>query len=122
MRTDLTDLIIDRALIPENYEASRFLKELVNSWNILVNYSQKRLQEDTSLTDLKDWTDYSSTLQFALMTIDRVITNTSWMWHGEPRANIIESQLGYALRSLESKMQTGIGCGHGLIVVLQIKK
>ena len=56
------------------------------------------------------------------MVIDRVINDTEWMWYGEPRANIIEPQLGYALRSLESNMQKGLGCGHGFIVILKVNK
>jgi hypothetical protein len=44
------------------------------------------------------------------------------MGYGEPRANIIEPQLGYALRSLEINMQQGIGCGHGLVAFLKITK
>ena len=122
LRTDLMELSIDPSIVPDNQTPAPFLKELVKSWNILVEYCQNRLQDDTSLTDLEAWSEYSSPLQFALMTIDRVITDTSWMWYGEPRANIIEPQLGYALRSLEFNMQKGEGCGHGLIAVLKISK
>jgi hypothetical protein len=80
------------------------------------------------------------------MTVDRVINNNEWMWFGDVRANVIgltlpwcgavymwmwfgdvranviEPQLGYALRSLEHNLQRGLGCGHGLLVVLQIVK
>ncbi|MFQ5753577.1 MAG: class I SAM-dependent methyltransferase, partial [bacterium] len=79
-------------------------------------------KQNISLLDLDGWSEFSTPLQFALMTIDRVINDTGWMWYGEPRANIIEPQLGYALRSLEANMQRGIGCGHGLIAILQIRK
>jgi hypothetical protein len=72
--------------------------------------------------ELKGWPDFSAPLQFALMTIDRVINDTEWMWSGDPRANIIEPQLGYALRNLEADLQRGLGCGHGLLVMLKIEK
>lgn len=71
---------------------------------------------------MENWSEFSSHLQYVLMVIDRVINDTEWMWYGEPRANIIEPQLGYALRSLESNMQKGLGCGHGFIVILKVNK
>ena len=70
----------------------------------------------------EDWPEYSNHLQFVLMNIDRVIADTGWMWYGEPRANIIEPQLGYALRSLEINMQKGIGCGHSMVAILKVTK
>ena len=91
----------------------------------LVTHRQnqgKKLEKNALLTELEDWSEYSSHLQFALMHIDRVIADTGWMWYGEPRANIIEPQLGYALRSLEINMQRGIGCGHSLVAILKVTK
>jgi hypothetical protein len=41
---------------------------------------------------------------------------------GDPRANVIEPQLGYALRGLELTMQKGMGTGHGLVGVFEVKK
>lgn len=38
-------------------------------------------------------------LQFALMTMDRVISNVVWVCYCDPRANMIEPQLGYSVRS-----------------------
>jgi hypothetical protein len=92
------------------------------NWNILVEFCQKRLERRVALIDLAGWAEFSAPLQFGLMTIDRVINDTEWMWSGDPRANIIEPQLGYALRDLESKLQQGLGCGHGLLVILKIRK
>ncbi|ODS33833.1 MAG: hypothetical protein SCARUB_00994 [Candidatus Scalindua rubra] len=122
MRTDLSELIIDADIVPDHPKVAPFLDELIRSWNILVNFCQKRLEENASLIELEDWPEFSSHLQFALMNIDRVIADTGWMWYGEPRANIIEPQLGYALRSLEINMQKGIGCGHGLVAILEVTK
>ena len=70
----------------------------------------------------EDWPEYSNHLQIVLMNIYRVIADTGWMWYGEPRANIIEPQLGYALRSLEINMQKGVGYGHGLVAILEVTK
>jgi hypothetical protein len=41
---------------------------------------------------------------------------------GDARANIIEPSLGYALRELEMRLQRGIGCGHGLVAILELER
>lgn len=122
LRTDLDRLLLDSAMIPAHSEVTPFLKKLIRCWNILVEFTQKRLRRNISLVDMKGWSDFPSPLQFALMTMDRVIANVSWMTFGDPRANIIEPQLGYALRGLEHGLQSGMGCGHGLWTVLSIGK
>jgi SAM-dependent methyltransferase len=124
IRTNLSELIINPAILPQHPvpEISLVLDELIMSWNTLVEYCQQRLERKMSLVELEGWSNFSAPLQFALMTIDRVINNTEWMWSGDPRANVIEPQLGYALRDLESKLQQGLGCGHGFITILRITK
>jgi SAM-dependent methyltransferase len=124
MRTDLNDLMVDRRAFPQHPvpDVNAFFDALVNDWNLLVEFCDKRLQQNISTVELEGWSSYSAPLQFAMMTMDRVINDTGWMWNGDPRANIIEPQLGYALRSLESSLQKGMGCGHGLLAVLQVNK
>ena len=121
-RTDLQTLMLDERMVPNHPEVAPFLHSLIKAWNILVDYTQKRLRNEIQLTDLKDWNEFPKPLHFALMTMDRVIADVGWMWYGDPRANIIEPQLGYALRTLEYEMQTGMGCGHGLLAILQVQK
>jgi len=41
---------------------------------------------------------------------------------GDVRANIIEPHLGYALRELEMSLQRGMGCGHGLVAILEVEE
>ena len=96
------------------------IHELINCWNILIEFTRHRLSHDCHLPELQGWDDFPKPLQFALMTMDRVISDVGWMWYCDPRASIIEPQLGYALRTLEYEMQQGWGCGHGLIAVLKI--
>ncbi|ACB52226.1 hypothetical protein cce_2878 [Crocosphaera subtropica ATCC 51142] len=122
LRTNLDELMLDASIFPDHPFISPLLYELINSWNILIEFTQHRLSHNFSLPELKGWDEFPKPLQFALMTIDRVIADVGWMWYGDPRANIIEPQLGYALRTLEYEMQRGWGCGHGLIAVLKIKK
>ena len=121
-RTDLQTLMLDERMVPNHPEVAPFLHSLIKAWNILVDYTQKRLRNEIQLTDLRDWDEFPKPLHFALMTMDRVIADVGWMWYGDPRANIIEPQLGYALRTLEYEMQTGMGCGHGLLAILQVQK
>lgn len=122
VRTDLDQLIIDADVIPEHPLIKPYLGELVRCWNILVRFCQERLRQQVSLVAMKGWEDFPSPLQFALMTMDRVIADVGWMWFGDPRANIIEPQLGYALRGLEYQMQQGLGCGHATVAVFRINK
>lgn len=122
LRTNLEELILDPAIVPDRPVIAPPLRELIDSWNVVVEYCQQRLWERCSLTQLEGWDDFTKPLQFALMTIDRVIADVGWMWYGDPRANIIEPQLGYALRTLEYEMQQGRGCGHGLVAILKTHK
>lgn len=122
LRTNLEELLIDPKIVPDHPLIAPYLNQLIASWNIVVEYCQLRLQQRSSLTELQGWDKFGKPLQFALMTVDRVIADVGWMWHGDPRANIIEPQLGYALRTLEYEMQQGWGCGHGLVAILKIKK
>ncbi len=122
LRTNLDELMLDASIFPDHPFISPLLHELINSWNILLEFTQHRLSHNFSLPEIKGWDEFPKPLQFALMTIDRVIADVGWMWYGDPRANIIEPQLGYALRTLEYEMQRGWGCGHGLIAVLKVKK
>ena len=122
LRTNLEELLIEPKIVPDHPLIAPYLHQLITSWNVVVEYCQQRLWQRCSLRELSGWSDFTKPLQLALMTIDRVIADVSWMWYGDPRANIIEPQLGYALRTLEYEMQQGYGCGHGLIAILKIKK
>ena len=122
-RTDIGQLRVDiDASDHPDPDAAALFSELIGSWNILVDFFERRLRNDITLVEMDGWENFAAPLQFALMTVDRMINNTAWMWYGDPRANVIEPQLGYALRSLEHDLQRGLGCGHGLLVVLQIDK
>ena len=123
MRTDPQTLFFDPMLVPTHPDPAvqMFFTELVFSWNKLLTFFEQRVQHKLTLVDIEGWESFSAPLQFALMTMDRVINSTEWMWYGDPRANVIEPQLGYALRSLEHSLQRGLGCGHGLLVVLEVK-
>ena len=51
-----------------------------------------------------------------------VVGGVGWLVLGLPRENIIEPQLGYALRYLVTNLQRGQGCAHGLVGIFEIDK
>ena len=77
LRTDLERLILDPAMIPAQAIITPFLKRLIRCWNILVEFTQRRLRRNVSMVDMKGWSEFPAPLQFALMTMDRVIANHS---------------------------------------------
>ncbi|NQU76683.1 MAG: hypothetical protein HQ546_10260, partial [Planctomycetes bacterium] len=52
----------------------------------------------------------------------KVVEGIGWLGYGLPRENIIEPQLGYALRYLVCNLQQGQGCAHGLVGIFEIDK
>ena len=52
----------------------------------------------------------------------KVVDGVGWLGIGLPRDNIIEPQLGYALRHLVTELQQGQGCAHGFIGIFGVDK
>jgi hypothetical protein len=52
----------------------------------------------------------------------RVVEGVGWLKTGLPRENVIEPQLGYALRNLIMELQQGQGCAHGLVGIFEVDK
>jgi len=119
-RTDLKALLVPENAIPAGGPVTAFLREFIRCWNFLIEFTRRQTEKPQTLADIEDWSSLPAPLQFALMSVDRVIGNVGWMHFGDPRANIIEKQLAYLLRGLERRMQQGLGAGHGLVVVAEI--
>jgi len=122
VRTDLERLKVEVAPVPGHDELNGYFATLQFSWNNLVDYCQQRLEKRQHPVWTKRWRSFPAPLQVAVMNLDRVVDTVSWMRMGDPRANIIEPQLGYALRSLESELQEGAGRAHGLVGIFDIRK
>lgn len=58
----------------------------------------------------------------AIATIRNVVRSVQWFRMGDPRANVVEPQLGYILRNLEMDLQQGLGAGHGLLAIYELRK
>lgn len=120
VRTDLDQLLLDPALAGQHAVVTPVLRRLIHGWNALVDFTRRRIERAVRFSDLPEWPLYPPELQFAIIGMDRLIADASWIQNGDARANLIEPQLAYLLRSLEIGLQQGIGSGHGLIAVLQV--
>jgi hypothetical protein len=98
------------------------------SWNYLIDYVGRLLElfdeESRVFTDELPQPPAAcpEPVLNMLVRMKQVVEGTGWYGMGLPRENIIEPQLGYALRHVISQLQRGQGCGHGLGGILEIEK
>lgn len=122
VRTNLEQLIINYVPVDGFDEQNRYFEKLQVAWNNIVHYLMERLSPRADKNLLQRYSSVDKTVFKIIKTLDRIVENVWWIEFGDPRANIIEPQLGYALRSLELAFQQGRGFSHGLIGVLRIRK
>ena len=125
VRTDLNSLLIDYVPSDGFAAANGFYSLFHSSWNSLVGQVITLLQEhDNGKSDvpLRIGDDAPLALRSAMVGMHELVSSAKWEGMGDVRANIIEPSLGYALRGLEMGTQQGIGCGHGLVAILEVKK
>lgn len=127
VRTDLESLLVD--FVPrEGFDhLNSFFEMLFMSCNMLVTHTISLLSEYDSETQTTCPTTqilpfYPEPLKEAMKSMARVIEGVGWLEWGDVRANVIEPQLGYALRKLEMDLQPGKGMGHGLVGIFKIVK
>lgn len=128
LRTDLNTLLIDCMprmgfpLLNDYYE------HLQMCWNALVLFTQTLLECYDAKTQRYVCgppaipASHPPILQEMMQRMKAVVEGVGWLESGLPRENIIEPQLGYALRYLVVKLQQGLGCGHGLVGIFEIDK
>ncbi len=128
VRTDPSSLLVDY-MPKEGFEfINDYFEHLQMCWNTLVLYVDELMQK----YDVQDRTfssepppipaSYPPALREMMERMRLVVEGVGWLGLGLPRENIIEPQLGYALRSLEMKLQQGLGCAHGLVGVFEVNK
>lgn len=128
VRTDPSLLMVDYVPKPGFEFINDFFEHLQMCWNTLVAYVDELMQNyDVRAHSFREPpppipASYPPPLQEMMERMRLVIEGVGWLGHGLPRENIIEPQLGYALRYLESSLQQGLGCAHGLLSVLEIDK
>lgn len=127
-RTPLASLVFDYA--PKDgfdFVNNRF-EQLAACWNFLVVYTERLLaafEEQTrvfagTLPEVPNTAP--SCVRDMAVRMRQVVEGTGWYNMGRPRENIIEPQLGYALRHIVCELQQGQGCGHGLVGIFEIDR
>ncbi len=128
MRTDLGSLIVNYAPKQGFDFINAYYERTAAAWNALVKYTENLLQSYDEYRERFEeepppiLASYPQPLQQAMARIKKLLEGVGWLTTGRPRENIIEPQLGYALRHLVMNMQDGRGCGHGLIGIFEVDK
>ncbi len=126
-RTALDQLLVDYRPRQGFEQLNRFFEQLQTSWNTLVRHTIELCQRyDAASGTIPGLAEvpgfYPEQLRRAMRDIQRVVEGSGWLRMGDPRANVIEPQLGYALRGLEMELQSGAGTGHGLVGIFTVRK
>ena len=128
LRTEMDSLLIN--YVPRGgFEfLNEYFEHLQMCWNALVNYVAHLM--DIFDEENRIYTKEPPTLPVScpialrdmMERMKLVVEGIGWLGYGLPRENIIEPQLGYALRYLVCNLQQGQGCGHGLVGIFEIDK
>lgn len=128
VRTDLTSLLIDYSPKPGFALINNYFEHLQVCWNALVHYTQALLdvydeQAQVFSQPVPPPPGFCpQVLRDMMERMRRVVEGVGWLSTGLPRENIIEPQLGYALRQLVCALQQGQGCAHGLVGIFAITR
>ncbi len=128
LRTDLSSLLIDYVPKPGFGLLNDYFEHLQMCWNTLIQYAEylleaydqkeRRFPSDVSAVP----GSYPPALRDMMDRMKLVVEGVGWLGIGMPRANIIEPQLGYALRYLVNNLQRGQGRAHGLLGIFEVNK
>ncbi|MBS3820438.1 MAG: methyltransferase domain-containing protein [Planctomycetes bacterium] len=128
VRTDLEDLLFDYAPKRGFDFLNDYFENVQMCWNTLIRYVMQLLEQydpqqrrfKGALPDIPG--SYPESLREMMGRMRVLCEGVGWLSYGLPRENIIEPQLGYALRNLILERQQGQGAAHGLVCVLEIDK
>jgi hypothetical protein len=128
VRTDLSLLLFDYVPRPGFEFVNDYFENLQMCWNTLVSYVDELMikyderSQQYASPPRPIPGSYPPPLREMMERMRRVVEGTGWLGHGLPRENIIEPQLGFALRHLVMNLQRGLGCAHGLVGIFEIDK
>lgn len=128
VRTNLSTLIVNYVPKAGFDFINSYFERLQMCWNTLVSYCQALMEAyDPDARTLKAElpavpATYPAELRQMMERMRQVVEGAGWLNTGLPRENVIEPQLGYALRYLVSRLQQGQGCGHGLVGIFEVNK
>ncbi len=128
VRTDPSSLLVDYTPKAGFEFINDYFEHLQMCWNALVLYVDELMQNyDVQKRAFSSEqppvpASYPPALREMMERMKLVVEGVGWLGLGLPRENIIEPQLGYALRYLEMKLQQGLGCAHGLVGIFEVNK
>lgn len=115
--TNLDELLVHYVPKEDFPEVNAYYQKLAYWWNYLVIYIKALLEQSTPPPAPPD---VPPAVRRALSTMKRVVRAAAGTNIGTPRTSLVEPQLGYCLRELEIGLQKGLGCGHGLVAILEM--
>ena len=117
--TNLDELLIHYVPMDGFTEVNAYHQRLADCWNYMVTYTKALLEGSKPPEALAEM---PLPLRKSLSAMKGVVRAAARKRIGNPRASLIEPQLGYCLRELEMGLQQGRGCGHGLAAVFEMVK
>jgi SAM-dependent methyltransferase len=117
--TELDNLLIHYVPKAGFGEINAYYERLAGWWNYLVAFTQVGLEQRGLPSASERAPLVVRRARAAMKNILRVAARTRI---GNPRASLVEPQLGYCLREIEMGLQKGLGCGHGLVAIFEVVK
>ena len=123
LRTYFPDLKVRYNPKPGFDLQNKTLQTLAESWNKLVDYTMVLMEHYDSDEELLPYPPHTEVkpLEKAYRVMRQTLEGSKGLY-GDIRADLIEAQLGYALRSLEMNLQSGQGVAHGLVGIVKVVK
>ena len=119
LATNLDELLV-RYVPGEGFDdVNAYYQRLADNWNYLILCTKALLEQNAPHEPLPKTPAVTRRLIGAMK---RVVRAAERMKVGAPWASLVEPQLGYCLRELEMSLQSGLGCGHGLVAIFEIVK
>jgi len=110
VRTNLEDLLITYHPQEDFPALNSFFDDFSTQWNALVRgviESGRDSEREIGMPELKK--------------LEQMVSNVRGIEDSNYRENVLEPQLGYALRNLEMRLQRGMGAAHGLLAILRVE-
>ena len=117
--TNLDELLVHYVPKGGFDEVNAYYQQLTDWWNYLITCTKAGLERNIPPAVVGKMPPAARGTLSAMRKVLRVATGIRI---GNPRASLVEPQLGYCLRELEMGLQKGLGCGHGLVAIFEIVK
>ena len=115
--TDLDEVLLHYVPRDGFAEVNAYHQKLADSWNYLAPCT-KAVLEGSNLPEAL--AQMPLPLRRSLSVMKGIARTAVKTRIGNPRASLVEPQLGYCLRELEMGIQQGLGCGHGLVTIFEV--